>query len=253
MSHYCFLLQAKASHHTSKTLLFAQYKLIMLVPYCLIPYRAIVKMSHSGSALQINSEGGDEVSQLSSRRGKKRSAVWNHFEELPLEGKVMCIHCQARLSNNQGTGISHLRNHIMVSCKQIPPDIDRSSIFACNASTTDTSNFIVDPKITRDFMTKFWISANVAFKKIEDKFFKKMMKSAHPSLEVHGRKTLKNDCMAVYGDERRKNMSCFASLDSRVSFTTDMWTSVLELGYICLTVHYIDEEFKLHSHLLYFK
>ena len=85
----------------------------------------------------------------------------------------MCIHCQTRLSNNQGTGISHLRNHIQVSCKQTPPDIDRSSIFASNASTTDTSNFIVDPKITRDFMTKFWISANVAFKKIEDKFFRK--------------------------------------------------------------------------------
>jgi hypothetical protein len=80
-----------------------------------------------------------------------------------------------------------------------------------------------------------------------------MMKSAHPSLEVHGRKTLKNDCMAVYGDERRKIMSCFASLDSRVSFTTDMWTSIQELGYICLTAHYIDEEFKLHNHLLNFK
>jgi hypothetical protein len=57
--------------------------------------------------LQIDGEGGDEVSQLSSRRVKKRSVVWNHFEELPLEGKVMYIHCQARLSNNQGTGISH--------------------------------------------------------------------------------------------------------------------------------------------------
>lgn len=75
-----------------------------------------------------------------------------------------------------------------------------------------------------------------------------MMKSAHPSLEVHGRKTLKKDCMLVYGDERRKFVSCFASLDSHVSFTTDMWTSVQELGYICLTAHYIDADFKLHSH-----
>jgi hypothetical protein len=80
-------MQAKASHHTSKTLLFAQYKLIMLVHYCLIPYRTIVKMSHSGSALQINGEGGDEVSQLSSHRGKKRSAVWNHLKNYLLKGK----------------------------------------------------------------------------------------------------------------------------------------------------------------------
>jgi hypothetical protein len=34
---------------------------------------------------------------------------------------------------------------------------------------------VVDPALTRDFMNKFWINANIAFRKIENGFFKKMM------------------------------------------------------------------------------
>jgi hypothetical protein len=44
-----------------------------------------------------------------------------------------------------------------------------------------------------------------------------------------------------------------ANFGSHVSFTTDMWTSVQELGYICLTTHYIDEDFNLHMHTISFK
>lgn len=210
-------------------------------------------MSESENVAQALAEGADEVTQSSSRRGRKRSLVWNHFEELPLEGKVICIHCKSKLKNYPGLGISHLKSHVQFRCKLFPANIDRNSIFGSSGSTTDVSNFVVDPKVTRDFMTKFWINANVAFKKIEDRFFKKMMKSAHPSLEVHGRQTLRNDCMSVWEVERRKVADGFACSDSRVSFTTDMWTSVQDLGYICLTAHYIDNEYKLHNHTINFK
>jgi len=79
------------------------------------------------------------------------------------------------------------------------------------------------------------------------------MRSAHPSLEVYGRQTLKNDCMSVYREERKKIMNGFANTDSCVSFTSDMWTSIQNLGYICLTAHYIDGDFNLHHHTINFK
>ena len=84
-------------------------------------------------------------------------------------------------------------------------------------------------------------------------FFKRMMRSAHPSLEVYGRQTLKNDCMSIYREERKKIMNGFANTDSCVSFTSDMWTSIQNLGYICLTAHYIDGDFNLHHHTINFK
>lgn len=209
-------------------------------------------MPNSGSLALLN-EGADEVVQNSGRGSRRRSPVWNYFEELPNEGKAMCIHCRSKLAYHQGLGISHLRNHITTACKELPPDIDRSSIFPKGVSSLDVRSSVLDPKLVRDFMTKFWITANISFKKIENGFFERMMKLAHPSLEVHDQQTLKSNCMSVYREEKKKIGDGFSNIDSCVSFTSHMWMSAQNLGYICLTAHFIDEEFNLHKHLINFK
>lgn len=230
----------------------------------------IVKMSNSQTAEQLQLGGVDDVTQLTNRRSKKRSRVWEFFKELPEEGKAICIYCQSKLSYHQGIGVSHFKRHILAGCHEFPSDIDRNAIFPVSDPVVDArfvvdptvfpvsdpivdARFVVDPAVTRDFMTKFWISANIAFRKIENVFFKKMMKSAHPSLHVHGRKTLKKDCLAVYDEEKKKIENSLANSGSHVSFTTDVWTSIQELGYICLTAHYIDDEFNLHMHTISFR
>jgi hypothetical protein len=97
--------------------------------------RSTERMPNSGSLALLN-EGADEVVQNSGRGSRRRSPVWNYFEELPNEGKAMCIHCRSKLAYHQGLGISHLRNHITTACKE-PPDIDRSSIFPKGVSSLD--------------------------------------------------------------------------------------------------------------------
>ena len=216
--------------------------------------RSSERMSNSESVALLPDESAGEAEQNSNRtRSRKRYAVWQFFEELPNEAKAICIHCRSKISYHKGIGISHLQNHIRSSCKELPSDIDRNSIFPKSVSSLDLRNFVLDPRLVRDFMTKFWITANIAFRKIENGFFKRMMKSAHPSLEVHGRQTLQNDCMLVYREERKKIANGFANTDSCVSFTSDMWTSIQNLGYICLTAHYIDGDFNLHHHTINFK
>jgi hypothetical protein len=68
----------------------------------------------------------------------------------------------------------------------------------------DARGFVVDPIVTRNFMTKFWSSASIAFKKIQNGLFKKLMNSAHPSLYVHGRKTLKRIILLCMMKRRRR-------------------------------------------------
>ena len=38
----------------------------------------------------------------------------------------------------------------------------------------------------------------------------------------------------------------------RVSLTTDSWTSIQRLNYMCITAHFIDDEWKLHKIILSF-
>ncbi|KAJ1266519.1 hypothetical protein BS78_08G157500 [Paspalum vaginatum] len=207
----------------------------------------------NNESMALLAEDTNEATQNSIRKTKKRSPVWKHFEEIPSEGKVICIHCRSKLAYHQGIGVSHLRNHVTSACKELPPDIDRNSIFPKGVLNVDVRSFVVDPKLVRDLATKFWITANIPFKKIENGFFKRMLKSAHPALEIRDPHTLENDCMLVYQEERKKIANGFANIDSCVSFTSDMWTSAQNLGYICLTAHFIDGEFNLHKRTINFK
>nr|XP_034592020.1 zinc finger BED domain-containing protein DAYSLEEPER-like [Setaria viridis] len=84
-------------------------------------------MSNSESVALLAASSG-EVAQHSNR-SRKRSVVWQYFEEFPNEGKGKCKHCGSKLPYHKGIGISHLQNHVRTSCKELPPDIDRSSIF----------------------------------------------------------------------------------------------------------------------------
>jgi hypothetical protein len=43
------------------------------------------------------------------------------------------------------------------------------------------------------------------------------------------------------------------SLSSRVCITSDMWTSSQNLGYMAVTAHYIDADFRLKKKVISFK
>jgi hypothetical protein len=55
-------------------------------------------MSNSQTAEQSHlGEREDEITQVTNRRSKRRSRVWEFFKELPEEGKAFCIYCKKRI------------------------------------------------------------------------------------------------------------------------------------------------------------
>jgi len=75
--------------------------------------RSSERMSNSESVALLPDESAGEAAQNSNRtRSRKRSAVWQFFEELPNEAKAICIHCGSKFSYHKGIGISHLKNNI---------------------------------------------------------------------------------------------------------------------------------------------
>ncbi|KAL4571005.1 hypothetical protein LXL04_017755 [Taraxacum kok-saghyz] len=51
---------------------------------------------------------------------------------------------------------------------------------------------------------------------------------------------------------KKKLRKWFASTGQRVSLTTDTWTSLQRVNYMCLTAHFIDPEWNLHKKILNF-
>nr|DAD19685.1 TPA_asm: hypothetical protein HUJ06_021147 [Nelumbo nucifera] len=53
-------------------------------------------------------------------------------------------------------------------------------------------------------------------------------------------------------DEKKKLYKYFDGLDCQISLTTDMWNSELNLGYYCLTTHFIDDGGELKKKVIAF-
>lgn len=68
---------------------------------------------------------------------------------------------------------------------------------------------------------------------------------------IPGRITMAKECFKV--NIREKKSLKNALKGQRVCLTTDTWTSLQNLNYMCLTAHYIDREWKLHKKILNFR
>ncbi|KAL6350689.1 hypothetical protein AAG906_028146 [Vitis piasezkii] len=68
----------------------------------------------------------------------------------------------------------------------------------------------------------------------------------------NGTKHLHGDIMKIYEVKKDKMISYLEKLQSRVAITTDMWTSNQKKCYMAIIVHYIDESWLLHHHIVRF-
>lgn len=56
----------------------------------------------------------------------------------------------------------------------------------------------------------------------------------------------------IYEKEKMKLKAVLANIPGRVCFTTDLWRAITVEGYMCLTAHYVDEEYNLEMKILSF-
>jgi hypothetical protein len=102
-------------------------------------------------------------------------------------------------------------------------------------------------------MIDFVMHAEIPFNKFEDPYFEAWMQTLQPSFNCVGRQTVRNDCLKKFRKMKEELQNEFMNLDSRVCLTSDMWTSVQNLGYMVITAHYITADFKLMKKIISFK
>jgi hypothetical protein len=153
---------------------------------------------------------------------------------------------------SEKSGTNSLRNHIKDSCRKISED-DRQRFIATIKKQPPLGPFTFNPQRSRELMITWSIRAGVAFNKFEDPSFSPWMASLQPTFSCIGRQTIRNDCVGMYDRMKQTLESELQGLDSRICFTSDLWTSNQKLGYICLTAHYVDPNFALHKKIISFK
>jgi hypothetical protein len=104
----------------------------------------------------------------------------------------------------------------------------------------------------RRAIVEFIIEDEMPFKVVEGCGFRRLMNRLEPRLKVPSRVTSARDCYQLFLDEKKKLKAWFKNSCAHVCMTTDCWTSNQNFGYMSLTAHFIDEQWRLHKRILKF-
>mgnify|MGYP004708971139 FL=1 len=191
---------------------------------------------------------------------KKRSTVWSHFKEV-VEGKIRygeCLFCEKRIAADGRTnGTTGLRNHI-TRCPKNPNNKYTNQATLCFGETEtgdgETKAALLswkfDAEIIRKKIAYMVIVDELPFKHVEGIGFKEVMRAACPQFRMPSRWTVSRDCYQLYLDERTKLKKLLRHNSSRICLTTDSWTSIQRINYMCLTAHFIDNDWNLKKKVI---
>lgn len=75
--------------------------------------------------------------------------------------------------------------------------------------------------------------------------FRKFVRSLVPAFKMVGHQTIGKDCMKIYQSELKVICDLLSKINGRICITSDMWTLNQNTGYLILTLHFVDNEWKL--------
>jgi hypothetical protein len=221
------------------------------------PYLSAVSMFIVHCFFMEGSGTNDDTSDdPSPQTPNRRSKVWEHFEKDLVEVggvlKAVCKYCSLLMISSKTTGTNSLRNHIAEHCPKIT-EVDREMFIATMKRQPTEGSFVFNPQKSRELMVKWCISVEIPFNKFDDPHFAPWIESLQPTFKPGGRQTVRNAYVGSYEKEVQMLQNEFQNLDSRICFTSDLWTSNQKLGYICITAHYVDSNFVLKKKIIGFR
>ncbi|CAN1789273.1 Putative AC transposase [Linum perenne] len=102
-------------------------------------------------------------------------------------------------------------------------------------------------------LAKMIIIDELPFRFVEHDGFRRFMIICCPDFRIPCRKTIRSECFKIFLLSKARLKEFFKdSYAGRVSITTDTWTSVQNLNYMCITAHYVGKDWKLHKKIINF-
>lgn len=227
---------------------------------------------YPGTPSSINTESPTSTTPQSQNKQTKsppvnQSIVWSHFKKVkPIDKdnpKAICNYCKRILGCHHKNGTSGMMTHLQSNCPTSP--LKKSKLpknqtllqmsFKKTAdgtsSTSPQMGFLkFDPDKIRSAIVRYFIKCELSFKHVESEGFKEFVNVLEPRCKTPSRMTLQRDCMKLYGEEKLKLKALLSG--QRVCLTTDTWTSLQNLNYMCITVHFIDSDWIMHKKIIKF-
>ncbi|GAA0186733.1 hypothetical protein LIER_34021 [Lithospermum erythrorhizon] len=234
----------------------------------------------------------DESETPAKKPKRLTSIVWNHFERVRKADicYAVCVHCKKKLSGSSNSGTTHLRNHLIRCLKRSNYDV--SQILTAKRKRKETTLAIAnvpyeegtrkdevvslvpykfdqeqkkenpyqpinygsgtfDQARSRMDLARMIMLHGYPLTMVEHLGFKLFVKNLQPLFEFLS-SDVESDCMTIYMREKEKVYKHIHNLQGRINIAVDMWASLENARYMCLTAYYIDEDWKLQKQMLNF-
>jgi hypothetical protein len=99
-------------------------------------------------------------------------------------------------------------------------------------------------KIIWETLCEIIIVDEMHFSTAERMGFKKLFKLIEPRFKLPSRYTLMKDCVKLYMRTKDTMKTKFLKTGQRACLTIDIWISIQNMNYMCITGHFIDPSWK---------
>lgn len=211
----------------------------------------------------------------SNKRRRKKSIVWEHFTVETVSAgctRACCKQCKksfAYITGSKLAGTSHLKRHIALGIcpvsrrnqekNQLTPYASAAQDgFTRNSTDVPKRRYRGTPVSANPFdqdrcnqeIAKMIIMHDYPLHMVEHSGFINFVQTLQPQFNIASFNSIQGDCLALYLREKQNLSNMLIGIPGRVSLTLDMWTSDENLGYVFLTGHFIDGDWKLHRRIL---
>uniref|UniRef100_A0A803Q162 Transposase n=1 Tax=Cannabis sativa TaxID=3483 RepID=A0A803Q162_CANSA len=179
--------------------------------------------------------------------------------------RAQCNYCEADYAgDSKNCGTSTLWSHIEHKCKQCPfstyvqkhtkqgmiTDYFTKTIQDSEVNSSKTRTSMFSQATVRELIGKYFIIGELPFRHIEGKGFRLLVSHFFPTFEFPSRVTIARDIYQLFLEEKKNLRKAF--VNRRLSLTTDCWTSIQSISYMCLTAQWIDDSWKMQKRIISF-
>jgi hypothetical protein len=160
--------------------------------------------------------------------------------------------CRAKYKAESNQGTTGFRNHLKSAHNIVKDQLQLNIEKDHGKDITMVQPFKYDLEVG---LKKFYLAIimhGYPFNIVEHEYFVEFIKSLHPSFPIKSRVTVRKDIMNIYLEQKDKLYAKLKSVTSQFSATMDMWTSCQNNSYMCVTIHWVDEEWHMQKRIIGF-
>ncbi|GAA0148026.1 hypothetical protein LIER_07576 [Lithospermum erythrorhizon] len=207
---------------------------------------------------------------------RKKSIVWDYFTlaTTPECTRAVCKQCKksfAYITGSKLAGTSHLKRHISLDiCPANRPRNQENNMLSidtpdaktnisanvagrarkrCRATPGFTS-LVFDQDHCNHDIAKMIIQHDYPLHIVENTDFISFVRSLQPQFSLVNISTIEEHVKGIYLRTKQSLSDLFAEIPGRISLTLDLLVSNQSLGYVFLTGHFVDCDWKLQRRML---